>query len=252
MPCYFFSGAQYIRVTRGESGPGFVDLGYPAPIANWGWGNFGKNGIDAALYSGAKCYFFSGNQYLQVTRGETGAGSVDPGFPAPIKNLGWGNFGKNGIDAALYSGTKCYFFSGNQYIRVTHGVTGIGALDPGYPAPIANWGWGNFGKNGIDDALYSEGKSYFFSGNEYIRVTRGDTGAGTLDAGYPASIAQWGWGTFGAKGIGAALYSGTDTTPGGIVAPPARLGDNSNYFIHATAPRCSASSSPSISKPTWC
>jgi hypothetical protein len=29
MPCYFFSGSQYIRVTRGEEGPGFVDLGLP-------------------------------------------------------------------------------------------------------------------------------------------------------------------------------------------------------------------------------
>ena len=51
-------------------------------------------------------------------------------------------FGKEGIDAALYSGSKCYFFSGNQYIRVTRGDTGPGTVDPGYPAPISNWGWG--------------------------------------------------------------------------------------------------------------
>jgi hypothetical protein len=50
--CYFFSGTQYIRVTRGETGPGTVDPDYPKPISNWHWGPFGANGIDAALYSG--------------------------------------------------------------------------------------------------------------------------------------------------------------------------------------------------------
>jgi len=181
MPCYFFSFNRYIRVNRGDIGPGIVDLQYPAPISNWGWGEFGRNGIDAALYSGSKCYFFSGNQYIRVTRGDTGAGTVDGGYPAPISNWGWGEFGKNGIDAALYSGSKCYFFSGKQYIR----------------------------------------------------VTRGDTGAGTVDGGYPAQISQWGWGEFGANGIRTALFSGTDTPIGSIVSPPSRLGDNSNYFIHA-------------------
>src|SRR6202044_1675914 len=104
MPCYFFSGNRYIRVTRGQTGPGAVDLGYPAPINGWGWGSFGANGIDAALYSGSKCYFFSGNQYIRVTRGETGPGTVDAGYPTSINGWGWGSFGANGIDAALYSG----------------------------------------------------------------------------------------------------------------------------------------------------
>ena len=191
--CYFFAANKYIRVTRGNTGPGTVDAGYPAPLSNWGWGNFAKNGVDASLYSKTKCYFFSGNRYIRVTRGDTGPGTVDPGYPAPISNWGWGSFGRNGIDAALYSGTKCYFFAGDQYIRVTRGDTGAGTVDPGYPAPISNWGWGNFGKNGIDAALYSGTKCYFFAGDQYIRVTRGDTGPGTIDAGYPAPMTNWGW-----------------------------------------------------------
>jgi hypothetical protein len=98
--------------------------------------------IDEALYSGSKCYFFKGNRYLRVTRGDAGPGTVDSGFPAPISNWGWpGGFGSSGIDAALYSGSKCYFFKGNQYIRVTRGDTGPGTVDPGFPAPISNWGW---------------------------------------------------------------------------------------------------------------
>src|ERR1700742_3122366 len=106
---YFFSGDQYIRMTRVDTGPGTVDPGYPQPISNWGWGNFGKNGIDAALYSGSKCYFFSGDQYIRVTRGVLWPGTIDAGYPAPISDWGWGNFGKNGIDAALNSGAKSYF-----------------------------------------------------------------------------------------------------------------------------------------------
>src|SRR5271170_6651834 len=205
MPCYFFSGKQYIRVTRGQTGAGKVDPGYPGPISNWGWGAFGANGIDAALYSGPVDYFFSGKQYIRVTRGNTGPGKVDPGYPAPISNWGWGAFGASGIQAALYSGPVCYFFSGKEYIRVTRGNTGAGKIDPGYPAPISNWGWGAFGANGIDAALYSGPVCYFFSGKEYIRVTRGNTGAGKIDPGYPAPISNWGWGAFGANGIDAAL-----------------------------------------------
>jgi len=154
---YFFSGAEYVEVPRGDIGPGKVGPGYPAPISNWGWGAFGADGIDAALYSGSKCYFFAGAEYIQVTRGETGPGTVDPGYPAPIGNWGWGAFGADGIDAALYSGPVCYFFSGERYIRVHRADTGAGQVDPNYPAPISNWGWGTFGADGIDAALYSGG-----------------------------------------------------------------------------------------------
>jgi hypothetical protein len=212
--CYFFSGNSYLRVTRGETGPGTVDPGYPTPIANWDWGTFGADGIDAALWSGPKCYFFSGNRYIRVSRGNRGAGSIDPGYPSPISDWNWGTFGAAGIDAALYSGCKCYFFSGNEYIRVTRGETDVGAVDPGYPAPISNWGWGAFGATGIDAALYSGNKCYFFSGDQYIRVTRGETGAGAIDAGYPASINIWNWGAFGENGINAALFSGMDDATG--------------------------------------
>jgi Hemopexin len=194
--CYFFKGDRYIRVTRGDTGPGTVDSGYPAPISNWAWpAGFGSTGIDAALHSRSKTYFFKGNRYIRVTRGDTGPGTVDPGYPAPISNWGWpAGFGATGIDAALYSRSKSYFFKGNRYIRVTRGEVGPGTVDPGYPAPISNWGWpAGFGSTGIDAALYSGSKTYFFSGDRYIRVTRGETGPGTVDPGYPAPISNWGW-----------------------------------------------------------
>jgi hypothetical protein len=142
--CYFFDGPRYIRVTRGETGPGTVDPGYPKNISQWGWpAGFGTFGIDAALYSGSKCYFFDGPAYIQVTRGETGPGTVDPGYPKDISEWGWpGRFGRFGIDAALYSGAKCYFFDANHYVRVSRGDSGPGTVDPGYSKPIPEvWKW---------------------------------------------------------------------------------------------------------------
>jgi hypothetical protein len=169
------------------------DASFDAPIATAAELDLVGAGIDEALYSGTKCYFFSGNKYIRVTRGDTGAGTVDPGYPAPISKWGWGSFGDKGIDAALYSGPKCYFFSGNQYIRVTRGDVGAGTIDPGFPAPISDLGWGSFGDKGINAALYSGPKCYFFSGDQYIRVTLGEDGPGTIDPGYPKSISAWGW-----------------------------------------------------------
>jgi D-alanyl-D-alanine carboxypeptidase len=86
---YFFAGSKYIRVTRGEEGPGTVDPNYPKPISEWGWREFGKAGIDAAFQTGKKAYFFAGSKYIRVTRGEEGPGTVDPNYPKPIREWGW-------------------------------------------------------------------------------------------------------------------------------------------------------------------
>lgn len=60
--------------------------------------------------------------------------------------------------------------------------------------------------------LYSNSKFYFFSGKQYIRVTRDGTDLGSLDSGYPAPISRWNWPAgFATDGINAALY-----TPGTI------------------------------------
>jgi len=72
-----------------------------------------------------------------------------------ISTLDWSGFGQNGIDAALYSGSKCFIFSGNQYIRVTRENDDPGKIDEGYPKNISTWRWGSFGMNRIDDALNS-------------------------------------------------------------------------------------------------
>jgi hypothetical protein len=45
-----------------------------------------------------KVLFFASDRYIRVTRGDIGPGTVDPGYPKTISELGWGNFGMNGID----------------------------------------------------------------------------------------------------------------------------------------------------------
>lgn len=45
--------------------------------------------LDAALHSGSKCYFFDGSRIIRVTRGDSGPGKVDAGYPADITVRGW-------------------------------------------------------------------------------------------------------------------------------------------------------------------
>jgi hypothetical protein len=179
---YFFNGSQYIRVTRGDTGPGTVDPGYPAKISAWGWpADFGNDGIDAAFRSGPKCYFVSGSRYIRVTRGDSGPGTVDPGYPKYIDTWGWPfRWASDGIDAAFRRGDKTYFFADGHYIRVTRGDTGPGTVDPGYAKHISEWHWPDgFATDGIDAAHHSYGwststsglrrsRTYFFSGNRFI------------------------------------------------------------------------------------
>jgi len=226
---YIFVGQEYIRVIRGDADRGYAEHDDPKPLSDWNFpGNFAK-GIDTVLYSGSKCYFFKDKEYISVTRGVDGPGDVDPGYPRPISDWGWGTFGHNGIDAALWCGDVCYFFRGKQYIRVHRGEVGPGTVDVGYPKNISHWGWGSFGANGIDSALYSGSKCYFFSGTQVIRVSRGDEGRGIIDPEFPQNIhTYFDWpGKFGLKGIDAALYSGGPLVP----PPPQGLISNFNYFL---------------------
>jgi hypothetical protein len=157
-------------------------------------------------------YFFSGSEYIRVQFAENGVSQTDPGYPASLQGV-WGvppQF-ENGIDAALYSGSVCFFFKGNQYIEFQREVTGPGTLVENL-SPISDWNWPNgFGADGIDAALWSGQVTYFFKGNQYIRVTRSwDTDRGKTDPGYPKTIADgWGWPAPFSDGIKGALPAGS-------------------------------------------
>jgi hypothetical protein len=182
---------------------------------------------------------FQRTYYIKVIRhGTTGFGTLDTDltYPRPISDWGWHklpngeDFGANGIDAALWSGPVCYFFRGKYYMRVTRGQSDFGnGGDPGYPKTITGgWGWSAPFSNGVKGALPSGQKCYFFSGKEYIRVSRGLELAGFIDPGYPRSITAWDFPNgFGKNGIDAALYSGGDLEP----QPTGGLVSNVNYWL---------------------
>lgn len=234
---YFFSGPYYIVVQRDEVGPGQILEEYPKPITALGWGAFGADGIDAALYSGSKCYFFDHTEYIRVTaNGGLDLGTVDPGFPRPISDWGWpSTFGARGIDAALWSGSVCFFFSGDQYIRVRRGDSDFGIIDPFYPKPISQ-GWdfdsypalSLFNTNSIDAAFYSGSKCFLFSGTNYVQVSKGDLEPGLFDPPGVRNISDWRWADFGQNGIDAALNNDGPLSP----EPSGGLRSNLNYFLH--------------------
>jgi len=89
------------------------------------------------------------------------------------------------IDAAFWreSNGKIYLFHDDQYVRLSGSTA-----DAGYPKPIAgNWiGLPGEFEQGIDAAFWrkSNGKIYFFKGDQYVRLT-----GSTIDNGYPKPIA---------------------------------------------------------------
>jgi hemopexin len=153
-----------------------------------GWGAF-LTGIDAALWrlDNNKIYLFSGNKYVRIT--DVSAGR-DDGYPRNIAG-NWPGLPaafQSGIDAALWrdSNGAVYLFKGSQYVRFSKVSDGV---DSGYPKSIADdWpGLPAAFQTGIDAALLREsnGKIYFFKGNQYVRFS--DVSAG-VDAGYPKPI----------------------------------------------------------------
>ncbi|WP_263381434.1 hemopexin repeat-containing protein [Granulicella arctica] len=201
-----------------------------------GWNTF-PAGFDSShvcpLYDETGAYFFNNTEYIRMTRGNEGPGTLDFA-PRSIASLGYpAPFNQGPFDAALYSEGYVYFFKGQSYMRCTRSDGQLGPHDPGYPTNIAPWGWegaADFGgpTGGISAALNSGGVDYFFEKfnpktyavQRYIRVTRGETGPGTVDAGYPQPITNWGWraGFPGPQGVTGALFSGEDG--GGIKFGP--------------------------------
>ncbi|MBL0160232.1 MAG: hypothetical protein IPP47_24570 [Bryobacterales bacterium] len=180
--------------------------GAMCPSTPWhlGWGAF-LTKIDAALWRGDndKIYLFSNKKYIRITDVPSGR---DEGYPTNIAGnwKGLPNSFKQGIDAALWreSNSCVYLFKGSQYVRFTKVSDGV---DAGYPKSIASsWpGLPASFQTGIDAALWREsnGKIYFFKGNQYVRFS---SVAGGVDAGYPKPIAgNW-------NGLPASFADGID------------------------------------------
>lgn len=87
--------------------------------------------------------------------------------------------------SSIWPNGKAYFFKGPQYLRYDPKTDKV---DPGYPKPISgNWpGFpANFASGVSAMALWTNGKAYFFKGNQYIRY---DVASDKVDPGYPKTI----------------------------------------------------------------
>ena len=99
------------------------------------------------------------------------------------------------IDAAIQLNNRTYLFKDSLYYRFSWSDTGsqnsVGpVLDKSYPRPLPG-GWlglkGHF-LSKIDAALHYKpsGKNYFFSGDEYVRLSGTE-----VDPGYPKKTSRW-------------------------------------------------------------
>jgi hypothetical protein len=199
---HFFDGNQVVRFSPGAPClmlGDFWTFCAHTPF-HLGWGAFMER-IDAALWRGDvdKTYLFSGKWYLRYS--DISAGK-DEGYPRTIAGRWTGlppSF-ESDINAALWrpSNGRTYLFKGSQYVR----LTGT-AVDSGYPKSIAgNWnGLPAMFHSDLDAAFHrpSNGKTYMFKGDQYVRLTET-----TVDAGYPKSLAgNW-------SGLPASFQPGVD------------------------------------------
>ncbi|MDF1663155.1 MAG: hemopexin repeat-containing protein [Planctomycetota bacterium] len=127
------------------------------------WQGAWAKGIDAALYwKDNKCYFFKGSEYLRF---DLKSGTVDKGYPRPIKG-NWPGLWDSGIDAAVNWGNgKAYFFKGSNYIRYS---IEDDKADKNYPASIKG-NWPGLWNDKIDAACHlGNNRVVFFRDKEHL------------------------------------------------------------------------------------
>ena len=121
-----------------------------------------RSGLTAAVVVGGKGYLFRERDYVRITPGR--AGQIDEGYPRSVEEwgLGWGDFGRDGIDAAFAEQDRLFVFAGDSYIAVSDSPTDdrslrsrMSAVDPGYPKPLSDWGLDAFGFDRVDAAFRS-------------------------------------------------------------------------------------------------
>ena len=122
--------------------------------------------IDAALRApeqptGRAVYLIRKDKTLRM---DIDTGAVYPGYPRPVSEQ-WPGVEFDHIDAAMRLDDSLYFFAGELYTRFN---LRSGSVDPGYPARMCER-WIGVTFDRIDAALrWSDGKIYFFRGDQYI------------------------------------------------------------------------------------
>ncbi|BCY09025.1 hypothetical protein L3i22_041130 [Actinoplanes sp. L3-i22] len=188
---YFFAGERYARYADGVFAP-------PAQVRErWGLSRNpfipagGGATVDAAfVWRGEHTYLFSRENYVRYTGPDYQY--VDPGYPKriagnlrteePFANLPESfEDALDGIDAVVANDRTVYLFIGGVCHVVSHrmsGTVGIAALGR-VRNTIAE-------RQRVDAALVADGRTYLFSGDQYVRYSGPDQTS--VDDGYPKSI----------------------------------------------------------------
>jgi len=204
------------------AGDKYIDTANPGDLKNTAldWGKVRNNiaetnSVDAAYRSDdGKTFIFSGDQYVRYST--PSREFVDEGYPKTTSTC-FNNENqvklppdiREKIDTVFNTGTKLYFFSGDKFIDSEHPSEVLNSADV-------------FGKvlnniirdNRVDAALVVQGKTFLFSGDQYVRYSTADYSF--TDEGYPKKIAG-NWSAEGVKDIPAefenridSAFSGTD------------------------------------------
>ncbi|MFI6290466.1 hemopexin repeat-containing protein [Nonomuraea sp. NPDC050790] len=183
---YFFFQRHYTRY--GEP---------PAPIRErWGRSRnpFVAEGgtIDAAAVIGRHTYLFSGPRYVRYTGPEYRY--TDPGYPKqiagnlraeePFAALPEAFDETERVDAVLANPRNVYVFAGGSCHVASRTASASDSLEQ--LGRVRNT---LAARGRVDAALVSGGRTYLFSGDQYVRYT--GTAFDHVDDGYPRTIAAW-------------------------------------------------------------
>ncbi|MFV2059529.1 MAG: hemopexin repeat-containing protein [Gammaproteobacteria bacterium] len=149
-----------------------------------------NNHVDAALVKGNITYLFSGDQFTRYSSNEYGF--TDEGYPLNIKN-NWNNEGIVELGGDYLTQIDAAFTGSNNFIYMFNGNTFLTNENTSGPIPV-NKKWGLvrnniIENNTVDAAFVNTGKTYVFSGDQYIRYSGQDYT--TVDESYPKRIARW-------------------------------------------------------------
>lgn len=165
---YFFRNNRYVRYDWGMNQ---IDSGYPASVDLWHLPGVFATGVRAAVNGEAqfrnKTYFFRGAEYVEY---DWATDQVSG--PSPLSNWHFPASFDGGVSTAINGppgSGKAYFFRGSEYVGYDWALNKV---DPGFPAPISEWGLPRFFATGLHAALTGVGqfqsKAYFFRGPKYV------------------------------------------------------------------------------------
>lgn len=180
---YFFSDDQFVRSSD------------PAEVlkSKDHWGKVlnnivDTNRIDAILGRAGKTYVFSGDQYVRYSGADYTY--VDEGYPRELANH-WNNEGLKTLSGDYLARIDSAFSGTDGFAYFFNGTTFVSTADNAAPSPI-NAKWGKVRNNvrelnRVDAAFVRGGKTYLFSGDQYVRYSTSDYSA--VDESYPKRIA---------------------------------------------------------------